>query len=209
MFHLFTLQGKQIDAKLEHLPENIRVHHVNSKNRAAKFVEGEPSGRNPGIAGSPEYAADAYKDAVRDENIKTQVFHASEIMSSPVITTGTDVPARSVWLQFRDKNVHHIPVISDNGKLIGIVSDRDISSKLVVCGDNDEPDMDITVKEIMSTDVIATSPLTDIRRIAKAMLDNHIGAMPVIDENGTVAGIITRSDILYAIIHQPDLKLWA
>ncbi len=209
MFHLFTLQGKRIDAQLEHLPSNIKVHHVKGKNRTRKFVEGESSSQDAGKNESFSYGVDAYKDAAMNGKEKTQVFHASEIMSFPVFTIGPDVSAGDAWLEFLDKKVHHMPVVSDEGKLIGIISDGDISKKLISCDDGTGKNTGETVKDIMSSDVVATSPLTDIRRIAKAMLDHHLGAMPIVNDNGSIAGIISRSDILYAIIHQPGLKLWA
>ncbi len=209
MFHLFTLQGKRIDAQLEHFPKNVRVHHSKSSSRTKKFEEGNSSPLESGIGSSRNYGTDAYKEASRMENEKSPVFHVSGIMSSPVFTVSPEISVNDAWLQFMEKKVHHMPVVTDDGKIIGIVSDRDLLKKLIINDGVVESSRDAAVEEIMSTDVIATTPMTDIRRIAKVMLDNHIGAMPVVDQDGTIAGIVTRSDILYAIIHQPELKLWA
>lgn len=209
MFHLFTLQGKRIDAPLEHIPRNFRVHHAGINNRVKKYREGDSSGNLNDTPGNPNYGADTYKEAVNEEYEKTPVFHASEIMSSPVISIGPEVKANDVWLKFKDKRIHHMPVTSDDGKLIGIISDRDFLKKFSESGETNQSLTDIRVKDIMSTDVIATALLTDIRRVARAMLVHHIGAMPVVDDNGSLTGIITRSDILRAIIHQPELKFWA
>jgi CBS domain-containing protein len=211
MFHLFTLQGKRIDAQLEQLPKNTRVHHTKSNNRLKKFMEGDPrnnSGSEPGVTGS-SYGADVYKEAMQKETIKSPVFHASDIMSSPVFTIGSDISVNDAWKNFMEKKVHHMPVLSPEGKLVGIVSDRDLLKKLIISDGKIEAARDAVVNDIMSTEVIATTPLTDIRRIAKGMLDHHIGAMPIVNDDGVIVGIITRSDILYAIIHQPELKLWA
>jgi len=143
------------------------------------------------------------------ENEKAPVFNASGIMSYPVFTVGPDVSVKEAWVEFMDKKVHHMPVISDEGKIIGIISDRDLLKKLIISDGVIETSRDSSVRDTMSSDVLATTPLTDIRRIAKVMLDHHIGAMPVVSTEGELAGIITRSDILFAIIHQPELKLWA
>jgi len=210
MFHLFTLQGKRIDAQLEHLPKNIRVHHTKSNNRVRKFEDGSSSsqGAGSGSTGS-SYGTDIYKETSKMEYEKAPVYHASEIMSSPVCTIKPDISVYEAWMKFSEKHVHHMPVVSDEGKIIGIVSDKDLLKKLIISDGKVETAREATVNDIMSTDVIATTPLTDIRRIAKAMLDHHVGAMPVVNDDGSIAGIITRSDILYAIIHQPDLNLWA
>ncbi len=209
MFHLFTLQGKRIDAPLENLSKNLRVHHTKSNNRLRKFEEGEPEQQSSGKRAGVNYGAEAYKEAVQMEYEKEPVFHASEIMSSPVFTIGPETSVNDAWLKLMDKKIHHMPVISEEGKIIGIVSDRDLLKKLIISDDKVESARDAAVEDIMSVDVIATTPLTDIRRIAKAMLDHHVGAMPIVNEEGSIVGIITRSDILYAIIHQPELKLWA
>lgn len=208
MFHLFTLQGKRIDAPLEHLHENIRVHHTQSNSRVRKFADGESNILNPWRGDSGSYGADIYKEASRMELEKSPVFHASEIMSSPVFTISPELSVKDAWMKFDEKKVHHMPVLSNESKIIGIVSDKDLLKKLIISDDKIETARDFLVKDIMSTDVIATTPVTDIRRIAKVMLDHHIDAMPIITDD-TIIGIITRSDILYAIIHQPELKLWA
>lgn len=209
MFHLFTLQGKRIDAQLEHFPKNVRVHHTKSSNRVKKFEEGKNSTPDNGDENFKSYGADVYKEVSRMENEKSQVFHASGIMSFPVFSLDPEVSVSEAWLKFIDKKVHHMPVINGDGKIVGIVSDRDLLKKLIINDGVVESSRDAAVGDIMSTDVIATTPVTDIRRIAKVMLDNHIGAMPVVDSDGSISGIITRNDILFAIIHQPELKLWA
>lgn len=209
MFHLFTLQGKRIDAPLEHLPRTTRVHHSKNNNPVRKFVEGELSGFEAETGGKERLAAEIYRESARNTMETSPVYHASEIMSSPVITIGPEDSAYNAWIRFMEKKLHHMPVVSEDGKIIGIISDRDFLKKFVISSKKVETSGDFLVKDIMSTDVIAANILTDIRRIARAMLDHHISAMPVIDDSGLPAGIITRTDILYAIIHHPEIKFWA
>lgn len=209
MFHLFTIQGKRLDTGLEQLQRNPRVHHTKSNNRVRKFSEnGSFKGSGTGN-GAAKNGIDTYKEASMAALDREPVFHASEIMSYPVFTIKAGTSVYDAWSEFSDKMVHHMPVVSDEGLIIGIVSDRDLLKKIIISGGKIETSKEVTVAEVMSMDVIATSPLTDIRRIAKAMLDNHIGAMPVVDNDGKITGIITRSDILFAIIHHQDLNLWA
>ena len=209
MFHLFTLQGQRIDARLEHLPKTFRVHHSKSNNPVRKFIKGESHSTEPGTGEKEKSALEIYRESSRDDGQASMVYHASEIMSSPVITITPEVSSYNAWISFMGKKVHHMPVVSGDGKIIGIISDRDFLKKFVISSRKVESSGDFTVKDIMSTDVIAANTLTDIRRIAKAILDHHIGAMPVIDETGMLAGIITRTDILFAIIHHHEIKFWA
>lgn len=208
MFHLFTLQGKRMDVLLEHLPENVRVHRTGGNARVRKFAGGELS-FNANVKSGSGYGADLYKKVSNMEYEKSPVFHASEIMSSPVVTVRPEITIREAWSLFLNENVHHMPVVSENDKITGIISDRDLLKKLIINDGVVEKAEDSTVFDVMTKEVIAASPYTDIRRIAKAMFDHHIGAMPVVDQDGSLKGIITRSDILYAVIHRPELRLWA
>ena len=208
MFHLFTLQGQRIDARLENLPKNIRVQPPQGSNRSRKFIEKGSSSNNR--EGGANYELNLYKETADKAAVKkSTVYYVSEIMTSPVFTTTKDTSVEEVWQYFVKKNVHHMPVVSDKGDIIGILSDRDILKKLITSDGRRDGVVNKRVEDIMSTDVITASPITDIRRIAKGMLEYHIGAMPIVDEKGSIIGIITRSDILYAVIHHPELDLWA
>ena len=209
MFHLYTLQGKRIGSQLEHLHKNVRVHHTKKISKGRKFSIDDTPNPSGDENTNLNYGAEIYKKASKMKNVKSQVFHASEIMSSPVFTTTADVTAIEAWEEFKEKKVHHMPVVSAEGEIIGIISERDLLKKLIIIDGEIETSKNITVKDIMSIEVIATTPLTDIRRIAKAMLDNNVGVMPIVNDDDSIAGIITRSDILNAIIHKPELKLWA
>ncbi|TFH42020.1 MAG: CBS domain-containing protein, partial [Chrysiogenales bacterium] len=113
------------------------------------------------------------------------------------------------WVKFKEAGVRHMPVLSSDGAMIGIVSDRDLLKQFVISDGKVEDARNVSVKEIMAVEVIAAAPHTDIRRVARAMLDNHVGTMPIVDEEGQPVGIVTRSDILHAIIHHPGLNFWA
>jgi len=207
MFHVFTVQGKRIDAKLENLPKSIRVQPPQGSTRSRKLIEKDSPASNR--EGGSNYELNLYRETAGMEVKKSTVYYVSELMTSPVFTTTKDISVEEVWQQFVEKNVHHMPVVSDDGAIIGILSDRDILKKLIISDGRIGSAKDKRVEDIMSTDVITASPTTDIRRIAKGMLDYHIGAMPIVDEKGSIIGIITRSDILYAVIHHPELDLWA
>jgi acetoin utilization protein AcuB len=212
MFHLFTLQGKQADLPLENLKHDLRVATVGKKYRARKFIEGREDRvaerhTGTGEAGSP--ALKAYKESSRLVNEKERVYYASEIMSSPVISIEPEITAADAWIRFGESSVRHMPVLSASGDIIGILSERDLLKQLIIRDGKVEDAVEIKVKDIMSREVIATNPGTDIRRVARAMLEQHIGLMPVVAEDNTLAGVVTRSDILHAIIHLPGLSLWA
>ena len=112
---------------------------------------------------------------------------------------------------FHAKQFRHLPVISEEGKLIGILSDRDfLALGLNYVGRELHPSKDLVtpVKEVMTTDVLTARPTTEIRAIAKIMFSEKISAMPIVNEEGELVGILTTSDILRTIINYAPLELW-
>ena len=64
------------------------------------------------------------------------------------------------------------------------------------------------VSDIMWSPVPAVDEDTDIRRVARVLLDTHLPGLPVVNEGGSVTGFVSRTDILRAVVHDPPLDLW-
>jgi CBS domain-containing protein len=98
-------------------------------------------------------------------------------------------------------------VVAKDGGILGIVSDRD----LFALSSQDEtqasaqPDV---VATIMTRSVITATADTNIREIARVLFEERIGCMPIVDEKDQVMDIITRSDILRALIKGAPIDLW-
>lgn len=209
MFHLFTLQGRQMEVPLEQLSKIQRVHQTKKVNRTRKFIVGESPDRDSGENRDISYAREAYKKGIQTAHGSAPVFHASEIMSSPVISISPETSAADAWEKFKISEVRHMLVLSTEGNIVGIVSDRDLLKHLLIKNGKIEEARKVVIGDIMATKIIAASSTTDIRRIAKAMMDHHIGTIPIVDEDGSPVGIVTKSDILHAIINHPQIKFWA
>lgn len=100
--------------------------------------------------------------------------------------------------------INQLPVVV-NDKLVGIVTDRDIrdaypsSLRLLRGKDIDEFTDSYTVEGVMTYNVVSVSPQTSLREAAQRMRRQRIGALPVV-EKGKLVGIITRSDLLDAML---------
>lgn len=101
---------------------------------------------------------------------------------------------------------HHLPVLSPEGHLIGIVSDRDCRSALNSPytlrerWQDDELIHQLQVRKIMTPAPIVVSPEAPAAEAARLMLNNHINCLPVMRDE-TLVGIITTSDILIAFMN--------
>ncbi len=138
---------------------------------------------------------------------------ANQIMTSPVITLKqSDSVAEAIKL-FKTKKFRHIPIATKTGIVEGILSDRDVLHHL--SGINDDYTksklpvrMNDKVSGLMKSEVLTASADTDVRYIARLFVERHIGAMPIVAD-GKIIGLITRSDILSAVMRHFILELWA
>jgi acetoin utilization protein AcuB len=122
-------------------------------------------------------------------------------MSSPAVTITPDTPFQDALKLMRDHRFRRLPVVNEKGKLVGIVSERD----LLHAAPSPATSLSIweltyllskiQVREIMTKEVITTTPDTPIEDAAHVMVDNKIGGLPVMDEQDRIVGVITETDI--------------
>ena len=107
----------------------------------------------------------------------------------------TETPISEIALALKDKKIGAVPIVDENNKLLGIVSERDIVSKLVV----EARDADLTTaKEIMTSKIITAKLDDDVNYIIGAMKNNNIRHMPVVDTNNRLTDFFSIRDFLKA-----------
>ena len=138
---------------------------------------------------------------------------ASQIMASPVVILPPEATVAEAWELIRTKRFRHVPVVSHENKLVGIISDRDLLLEAGnICSTISHQDNagqeQTTIQGLIRRKVLTASPDTGIREIARILFEERIGSMPIVDDKGMLVGIITRSDILRTIINNAPLDLW-
>jgi CBS domain-containing protein len=93
--------------------------------------------------------------------------------------------------------ISRIVVVDENGKPVGMVTEKDITRKLKGNGPKwkSRPIDKISIRRIMSSDPITASPKDEIHTAIELLIKNNIGSIPVVDEEG-IAGIITKTDLM-------------
>jgi acetoin utilization protein AcuB len=103
--------------------------------------------------------------------------------------------------KLKQGHFRHLPVIDDKGKLVGMLSDRDIrlirpSLAFVTREEAEQQIWSAYVKQAAVFDPVTVGPDISLERAAETMLRWEIGALPVVKDGGTLVGIITYTDLL-------------
>jgi acetoin utilization protein AcuB len=126
-------------------------------------------------------------------------------MSKDLITIDEGTSIMKASKVMKQNDIQHLPVLS-KGRLVGMVSDRDLKeatpSKATTLDIHEMYYLldKIAVKSLMSKTLVTIAPENTIEKAAAVMLKSHISALPVVDANGALAGIITKGDIFRAFV---------
>ncbi|MFC1813038.1 CBS domain-containing protein [Thermodesulfobacteriota bacterium] len=124
----------------------------------------------------------------------------SNWMSKPVITVGENDSMKEAVRLIKENNIRILPVM-DRGKLVGVITDRDL--KRASASDATSLEIHelfyllskIKVKDIMTQNPITVFPDFSIEETGQLLLKNKISAVPVVDDQGQLVGIITQTDL--------------
>lgn len=127
----------------------------------------------------------------------------ADCMTKSAVTTRSDALVRGAADMMRTRKIRHLPVVDHGGRLVGIVTDRDLrhvifDPALLARVDHLADALQtLTVGDVMTYGVITVRPTAELREAARLLHENKIGALPVLDGE-RVVGIITETDVLRA-----------
>jgi acetoin utilization protein AcuB len=155
------------------------------------------------------FAAYRQVEALHEEQ---PVVVARQIMSSPVVTLTEQATVDESVVLLHARRFRHVPVTAVGGELMGMISDRDVLHALSGLNERYERQRAAAagherVTVLMRSPVLTAVETTDVRLIARLFVEYHIGAVPVL-AGRDIAGIITRSDVLRAVMLHYGLELW-
>ena len=136
----------------------------------------------------------------------------ADVMSTNVISARPRDSFSELAMMLRNAAIRAVPVVDDDGRLQGVVSEADLMAAVAHAEGGDarrlwrprhirrrDPETKAgatTAAELMTTDVETVTPSTRLPAAARTMMDHHLSWMPVCDEGGRVAGVLGRSDVL-------------
>jgi acetoin utilization protein AcuB len=155
-------------------------------------------------------ARHAYEQQRQQERSPARALTAGDLMTAPATTLPSDGTLAQAWALMQRDGFRHVPIVSMDGTVVGMVSDRDVLRHA--------PDLVLTgtaglaahrrLADIMAQRVFSATPTTDIRDIARVMVDEHIHAVPILDVARRPVGILTARDLIRGIATRPPLELW-
>jgi CBS domain-containing protein len=189
---LWIEKGMAASKKVEDILSNGRVQLVEYESLETEYLKHTPMMSS---------AAPMRKE-------KKAVKVKERMTRNPTVVTPEEALKDAVWKMERG-HFRHLPVVDNDGKLIGMLSDRDIRlirPSLAFVGKEDAMLQlwSIAVQQAAVFDPIKIRPDTTLKEAADLMLRWHVGGLPVADEQDKLVGIITYTDILREFVGREE-----
>src|SRR6202167_503985 len=164
-----------------------------------------PTPPAPARSRSSSAAAEARTDTERTMTMKTSV---KDAMTTQVVAVKLGASFKEMAARLRQSRVSAFPVIDDDGKVIGVVSEADMLARQVLSADHAAMDTGmpdhgeqgkaggLTAGDLMTHPAVTVSPGDSIEVAARLMYTLQVRRLPVIDPSGRLAGIISQTDVL-------------
>lgn len=202
----------RMSAELEHRSsrtvqqEPSKVAGINDKRRVETDGGG---GGGPALPGTTtgRRATQAYAASKRGTTSRPVVL-ARQVMTSPVQTVSSTESIARVQAFQKTTGLKNLPVIDGQGKLVGMLTDRDLLRGYRLGGADSLPlPSHSSVAQLMQRLVVAATSDTELRDIAQAMVTEGVRCVPVVDGEN-LCGIITATDILKCVVATGTLDGW-
>lgn len=123
------------------------------------------------------------------------------LMSEPVLTLSPDDSLEHAWQLMAKAHIHHLPVVADHQHLLGLVTHRDLLGTAPSC--TSVPDeaarvhvlAGISARDVMDTHLVVARPDESAAVAGDRLIDGEISALPIVEPNGRLVGILTTSDL--------------
>jgi acetoin utilization protein AcuB len=112
---------------------------------------------------------------------------ARELMTANPLRVRANVTLERAFALLQELDVRHLPIVDADEQVIGILSDRDF---------RDLASLEGKVADVMSSDVAAIEAEDSVDEVLELMLERRVGAVPVVDHEGALIGIVSYVDVL-------------
>jgi CBS domain-containing protein len=214
MFFVYGTAGQVYSGNLE------KMAQVAGVSRAARIrpLRSDDVERQTGLpaktSGPGREAMAAYAQTQNATPERHPLTHVEHVMSRNVVTVLQTATVAEGWQLLARHRIAQAPAVDAKGMLVGLLIRADLLQPELLPSPEVGRSIWATlaerpVSELMQTPVPAVTADTDIRRVARVLLDTGLPGLPVTDAGGLVIGFVSRSDILRAVVADPPLDLWS
>jgi CBS domain-containing protein len=171
----------------------------------SSYGQGQSQGYGQGQSYGQGQDFDRDRDRDRNQRGRWQreAITAGEIMTTNVKFVSREATAQQIAAYMKDENCGVIPVVDDNRKLIGVVTDRDLVIRATAEG---KAPNDCRAEDVMTDDVEAVTPDEEIKDVIEVMGKKQVRRVPVVDRNDRLLGIISMGDIANRADYDEELQ---
>ena len=128
------------------------------------------------------------------------MLNVSAVMTKDPVTVGVDVPVYEAMKLLVEKNVTGLPVVDAQGKLVGVITEKDMLRLLY-----QEAVRENRVEDFMTRDVVAFTTSDSVVDVCECLIQNSFRRVPIVEE-GRLVGIVSRSDLIKCILEIRRVK---
>lgn len=219
MFYIYTPAGRTFAGPLEKLRKMERpsAAHAAASDYDEVFSEACHSGANTASqpAGSTSYAVSQqalqqYGEMLEPSAKREAITHAYQVMTQSVKALLVSDAVYTAFEAFRQYPYQLMPILNERRELVATLSRRELYEFLLRSKMSAEQQKRLLQDVFINSErnVYSAAPVTDVRRIAAVLLENKLDAIPIVEEDGRLIGIVSRTDILRCTTSDPPLSLW-
>ena len=226
MFSVYGRAGRLFRGSMEELQKISPTSAISRTRRVAgahdpvfRMPEQAPAGAGAmGVAGrtdaSHREALVAYAQTASNQPPRHPLTLVRDIMNPGAITLQQDATVGEAWELLAAHQLGQAPVVDASGLLVGLMTRAELMRADRLPGPHAhalvwQALLMQSVADVMWTPVAGVAPDTDIRRLARVLLDTGLPGLPVVDTQERVTGFVSRTDILRAVVADPPLDLWS
>lgn len=217
MFSVYGTGGRLFHGEMEQLSRVAALEPVGRDGSATPLVRYQAHAiANADARPSDQahrLALSAYEESRHQDHQRHPLTRVDSLMTREVVVIDSRSTLLQAWQLLDRHGIGQAPVVNPSSTLVGMLSRADVlrSDRLPVSQGSAMAwgiMLDQAVTHIMRSPVPGVAAQTDIRRVARVLLDTGLPGLPVIDDQGGVLGFVSRSDILRAVVTDPPLDLW-
>jgi CBS domain-containing protein len=125
-----------------------------------------------------------------------------DVMTLTVVAVGRDAPFKEIVRIMEQWKVSALPVLDGEGRVVGVVSEADLLPSQA-----QSPPLEgraVTAAELMSAPALTVPPGATLAQAARIMAVHHVKRLPVVDDAGTLQGIVSRGDLLKVFLRSDE-----